>query len=92
MSNLQEFISSKPLSKTQQHIVCIKPNGPPRCSDHFTTTQVRNMAKEGVLDDLALLGVDYEFEPEDVDEGFFLPLDEGTNGDSGKDNAPTSSK
>ncbi len=50
------------------------------------------MAKKGVVDDLALLGVDYEFEPEEVDEDFFPCPNEGTSGDSCKDNAPTSSK
>jgi hypothetical protein len=50
------------------------------------------MAKEGVVDNLALLGVDYEFEPKDIDEDFFPPSKEVTSGDSGKDNAPINSK
>jgi hypothetical protein len=49
------------------------------------------MAKEGVANDLILLGEDYEFELEGVDEDFFHPLDEGI-GYSGEDNAPTTSK
>ncbi len=50
------------------------------------------MAKEGVVDDLALLGVDYEFEPRDVNEDFFPLPKEVISGDNGKDNAPTNSK